>query len=121
MRTMGLVLTAGIAFGQPALWEQHMKEGDAREHAGLYKEARAAYQLALKDEEKPSDSGFRQAAAWNNLALINRYLGYLTGQSLPILRRCRRGLVDGHHVHFAQAGCGLQELSGCTQGLTSKS
>ena len=42
MRTMGLAVARGIAFGQPQLWEQHMKEGEAREHAGLYKEAKAA-------------------------------------------------------------------------------
>jgi tetratricopeptide (TPR) repeat protein len=75
MRSMGLVLSVGIAIGQPVNWELHMKEGDACEQAGRYKEARAAYELALNDETKPSDSGFRRAAAWNNLALINRYLG----------------------------------------------
>src|SRR5437660_6901071 len=75
MRTIGLVLAARIVFGQPALWEQHMREADALEQAGRYKEAKAAYELALKDEQKPSDSGFRQAMAWNNLALVNRYLG----------------------------------------------
>jgi hypothetical protein len=40
----------------------------------------------------------------------------LTGQSVPILRRCHRDLVHAHQqLHFAQAECGLQELSG---GLT---
>jgi hypothetical protein len=39
---------------------------------------------------------------------------------VPIPRGCRRGLVGGHHVHFAQAGCGLQEIFGPTHGLTSK-
>jgi hypothetical protein len=39
---MSLVLSVGIALGQPVLWEQHMKEGDACELAGRYKEARAA-------------------------------------------------------------------------------
>ena len=52
-----------------------MSAGDTLEQAGRYKEAKTAYQLAVKDEENPSDSGFRLAAAWNNLALINRYLG----------------------------------------------
>jgi tetratricopeptide (TPR) repeat protein len=102
---MGLVLTAGIAFGQPALWEQHMKEGDAREHAGLYKEARAAYQLALKDEEKPSDSGFRQAAAWNNLALINRYLGYYS----EARQQYRQALALEREVERLQQS-GIREL-----------
>jgi hypothetical protein len=57
MRTMGLVLAIGIAFGQPELWEQHMKEGDAREQTGLYKEARAPTARA-EGRKKPSDSGF---------------------------------------------------------------
>ena len=76
MRTMGLVFTLGVALGQPTLWERHMNEGDVAEQAGRYQQAKAAYRLALRDEERPSDSGFRQASAWNNLALINRYLGH---------------------------------------------
>jgi tetratricopeptide (TPR) repeat protein len=75
MKVMGLVFAVGIALGQQALWLQHMKEADAFEQAGRYKDAKAAYQLALEDEETPSDSGFRQATTCNNLALINRYLG----------------------------------------------
>jgi tetratricopeptide (TPR) repeat protein len=72
---LGLVLIAGVALGQPPFWEQHMKEGDSWEKGGHYQEARAAYQLAVKDEGRPSDSGLRQAVAWNRLALIDCYLG----------------------------------------------
>src|SRR6266851_993341 len=76
MRAMSLLLTVGIALGQQAPWEQHMKEAASLEKAGRYLEARAAYQLALQDEEGRSlDSGLRKATTWNNLALLNRSLG----------------------------------------------
>ena len=74
MRGTSLFCIAGIAFGQQALWEKHMQEGDRLVDARCYEEAKAAYQLALRDEERPSDLGI-QAARWNSLGLINRYLG----------------------------------------------
>src|SRR5215471_3113950 len=76
MKAIGLVLTVGVALGQPVPWEQHMKEGVTCESIGRFREARAAYQLAVKDElTSPSDSGFRQAAARNSLGLIDRHMG----------------------------------------------
>jgi hypothetical protein len=76
MKSIGLVLTVGVALGQLAPWEQHMKEGATLESVGRFQEARTAYQLAVKDEvTRPSDSGLRQAAARNSLALIDRHLG----------------------------------------------
>src|SRR5262245_27197523 len=75
MKAIGFVFTLGVALGQPAPWEQHMKEGDTRERAGRYQEAKAAYELAVKDEAKPSDSGYREAMARNSLAWIDRHLG----------------------------------------------
>src|SRR5262249_38307906 len=76
MRGTGLLLTAGGALGQQQLWGQHMKEADSPEKVGRYQEARSAYQLALQDEEgASSDSDLRKATTWNNLALLNRYLG----------------------------------------------
>src|SRR5262249_44803888 len=76
MQALGGMLALGIAFGEQALWEQHMKEANGFEEAGRYTEAKVAYQLALKDEETPSDSGFRKASTCNNLALLQRYLGH---------------------------------------------
>ena len=49
------------------------------------------------------------------------YDNALTGQSVPIPRGCRRDLTDAHQAHFAQAGCGLQEIFGPTHGLPPKS
>jgi tetratricopeptide (TPR) repeat protein len=76
MKAVIWVLIAGIALGQQGLWDSYMKEGDRLEQAGQYKEAKAAYQLALKAVGSPSDREFREGLAWNNLAFINRYLGY---------------------------------------------
>ena len=76
MKAIGCVLTVGVALGQSVAWEQHMKRALPCESAGRFQEARAAYELAVKDEvTKPSDSGLRQAAARNSLALIDRHLG----------------------------------------------
>src|SRR5579864_2951635 len=52
-----------------------MDEGNALKESGRYKEARAAYQLALQDEETPSGSIFRRAVTLTNLGLVNRNLG----------------------------------------------
>jgi tetratricopeptide (TPR) repeat protein len=76
VKIIGLLLNVAIALGQQASWETHMREGDNAEWAGNYKDARGAYQLALRDEEEPSDSGFRRAAALNNVALMNCKLGF---------------------------------------------
>jgi tetratricopeptide (TPR) repeat protein len=111
MRTIVLVLAARIVFGQPALWEQHMREAGALERAGRDKEARAAYQLALKDEQKPSDSGFRQAMTWNNLALIDRYLGSYSearqqyGQALVWFEKSRGSSSPEYASALHKPGC----------------
>ena len=41
MKAIGLVLTVGVALGQPIPWEQHMKEGATCESSGRFQEARA--------------------------------------------------------------------------------
>ena len=37
MKAIGLVLTVGVALGQSAPWEQHMKEGATCESAGRFR------------------------------------------------------------------------------------
>src|SRR5450759_663028 len=76
MRSAGLLWFAGVVFGQQALWETHVQEGDRLAQAGRYQEAREAYQFALHDPDTPAQPGL-QAARWNDLALMNRYLGNL--------------------------------------------
>jgi hypothetical protein len=71
MRGAGLLWFAGIVFGQQALWEKHVQEGDCLAQAGRYQEAREAYQFALRDPDTPTQPGL-QAARWNDLALMNR-------------------------------------------------
>ncbi len=73
-----------------------MKVGASWESAGRFQEARAAYELAVKDEvTRPSDSGLRQAAARNSLALMDRHLGLYAearqeyGQAQGLIERSR--------------------------------
>jgi tetratricopeptide (TPR) repeat protein len=76
MRLTCLIPILSIAFAQQAaVWQQHMSEALRLEKEGRYKEAKALYLLALKEEETSVEGGFRGAVTWNNLALVNRYLG----------------------------------------------
>src|SRR5437868_2606463 len=76
MRGASLLWFVAIAFAEQATWQRHAQEGDRLAEAGRYRYARDAYQLALCAEDTPSDPGLR-AARWNDLALMNRYLGNL--------------------------------------------
>ena len=69
MTSAGLLWLAGVVFGQQALWETHVREGDRLAQAGRYQEAREAYQFALRDPDTPAQPGL-QAARWNDLAIL---------------------------------------------------
>src|SRR5215471_13255654 len=79
MWTVCVLLALRIALGQQSPWEQHMKEADRLEKVNRYQEAKAAYQAALQDlqddDGRSTDSGLRKATTWNNLAVLNGYLG----------------------------------------------
>jgi hypothetical protein len=69
MRGAGLLWFAGVVFGQQALWETHVQEGDRLAQAGRYQEAREAYQVALRDPDTPAQPGLQAAIArrtWGN-------------------------------------------------------
>ena len=74
MRSAGLLCILGMAFGQQALWEKHRDEAKRLEEAGRFQEAKAVYQLALRDGERPSELIW-QATLWNDVAVLSRYLG----------------------------------------------
>jgi hypothetical protein len=99
MRGAGLLWFAGIVFGQQALWEKHVQEGDRLAQAGRYQEAREAYQFALRDPDTPTQPGV-QAARWNDLALMNR-----SGESCRGPRAIPAGTgIDGAGARRGQSG-----------------
>jgi hypothetical protein len=67
-----ILLIPGTVCGDERLWQEHINEASILFDSGRYKEARAVYELSVKDEETPSDSGLRKAVSWANVALASR-------------------------------------------------
>src|SRR5262245_53314290 len=110
MRKNVAAWTAVLAFGQPALWENHMHEGEALEHAGRYVEARAAYELAVKNAAGTPDEFFRQAAAWNDLGLIDRMIGNYAQARLDY-GRALSGFEKSRGAHSGEYAAALHNLA----------